>query len=277
MRIVKIPKRQGTFRTLYVPSRREREAIRRLLPDIRTEAHTRCQPDVVHGFLPSRSPVTNAEMHIGWRYTLSFDLADFFDHVSSTTLARADFLPTPIERQILMPGDRARQGLATSPFLANIAGSALDTAILFDIRSIGMPIIYTRYADDLDFSYDDAHVTTMLTFRIPLICTQAGFPINPTKTRLHSALSGRRIICGVAVDNSGLLPTRRTKRRLRAALHQGHTRQAAGLREWMRLKSPRSRYDTRDSSPSPSLPTPQQTSHSVRPPALPRQYAFDEP
>jgi len=40
MRIVKIPKRQGAYRTLYLPSRREREAIRRLLPALRTQAQT---------------------------------------------------------------------------------------------------------------------------------------------------------------------------------------------------------------------------------------------
>jgi hypothetical protein len=276
MRIVKIPKGQGGHRTLYLPSRREREAIQRLLPAIRTEAQTRCHPALVHGFLPSRSPVTNAEAHIGWRYTLSFDLADFFDHVSPTTLAQADFLPTPFERQILMPGDRARQGLPTSPFLANIAGSALDARILDHLRSAGIHAVYTRYADDLAFSYDEPHITPLLRELIPSACDQCGFPINPAKTHLHSALSGRRTLCGIAVDDSGLLPTRRTKRRLRAALHQGHARQASGLREWMYLKPPRSRYDTRETLPSPSQPASRHTPLSVRPPTLPRRYAFDE-
>jgi len=221
--------------------------------------------------------VTNAERHIGWRYTLSFDLADFFDHVSPESLVRAQYSLDPHQRQLLMPGRRARQGLSTSPFIANIAASALDTRILQAIDGAGIHAIYTRYADDLTFSYDEPHITRILQQLIPVVCDQCGFPVNPAKTRLHSALSGRRVICGIAVDDSGLLPTRRTKRRLRAALHQGHTRQAAGLREWMSLTPPRSRYDTRESLPTPSLSASRQISLSVRPPALPRQYAFDEP
>lgn len=277
MRIVKIPKGQGGHRTLYIPSRREREAIKRLLPAVRTDAQTSCHPALVHGFLSGRSPVTNAEAHIGWRYTLSFDLADFFDHVTPESLVRAQYPLDPYKRQILMPGRRARQGIPTSPFLANIAGSALDARILQAIEHAGIHTVYTRYADDLAFSYDEPHFTPLLRQLIPSVCDESGFPVNPVKTRLHSALSGRRVICGIAVDDSGLLPTRRTKRRLRAALHQGHTRQASGLREWMSLTPPRSRYDRRDSLSTPSLPAPRQISLSVRPPALPRQYAFDEP
>ncbi len=277
MRIVKFPKGNGTYRTLYVPSRREREAIRRLLPDLRTQAQASCSPALVHGFLPGRSPVTNAEAHIGWCYTLSFDLADFFDHVTHGSLVRAGYPLNPRKkRQLLMPDQRARQGLATSPFLANIAGSVLDTRILEAIEYAGIHTVYTRYADDLAFSYDEPHITRILKQLIPTVCDQYDFPVNPAKTRLQSATSGRRVICGVAVDDSGLLPTRRTKRRLRAALHQEHARQAARLREWMSLKPPRSRYDARDPLPSPSLPAPRHASLPVRPLTLPRRYAFDE-
>lgn len=277
MRIVKIPKGQGGHRTLYIPSRREREAIKRLLPAVRTDAQTSCHPALVHGFLSGRSPVTNAEAHIGWRYTLSFDLANFFDHVTSDSLKRAGYPLGLSQRRLLMPGLRARQGLATSPFLANIAGSVLDTKILACLHINSLHAVYTRYADDLAFSYDDPGLTSQLRALIPSACDECGFPVNPAKTRLHSSLSGRRVICGIAVDDSGLLPTRRTKRRLRAALHQDHTRQASGLREWMSLKPPRSRYETREPLSFSSLPTSRQISHSVRPPALPRQYAFDEP
>jgi len=274
MRIVTISKRQGDYRTIYIPSRREKEVLQRLLPGIRTKAQEYCQPSLVHGFLPGHSPVTNAEMHIGWRYTLSFDLANFFDHVSPEALARADYRPGPYQK-LLMPDRRARQGLSTSPFLANIAGSALDATILSALENAGIHAIYTRYADDLAFSYNEPRVTSMLKLLIPSLCANAGFPINPTKTRLHSAANGRRVICGVAVGDYGIFPTRASKRKLRAALHQNHTRQATGLREWMHLKAPRQRYLPQKPS-SPSQPTCRHVLLSIRPTPSPRQYAFDE-
>lgn len=82
--------------------------------------------------------------------------------------------------------------------------------------------VYTRYADDLAFSFNFPDVVEMLMREVPRIVEKHGFRINPSKTHLQCAKAGRRIITGVAVD-SGVHPTREIKRRIRAAAHQSET------------------------------------------------------
>ncbi len=132
----------------------------------------------------------------------------------------------------------ARQGLPSSPLLANLACLNLDKSILKEI-SIWPKTIYTRYADDLSFSYNDSSVLPILLEFIPKTLAAEGFQINSSKTRTMSAKNGRRIITGVAVDKDNIYPTRRTKRKLRSALHHGTKSKILGLSEFCKLNFPK--------------------------------------
>lgn len=261
MHILTIPKGPGTFRTIYAPNETEKAACRRHDYYLAGLACAHDPEGVQHGFTEGRSPVTNARVHIGFRHTLSFDLKDFFDTVTPAhVLPMLNDGPT----QMGLPGHvlrrdqilaacfyqgAARQGLPSSPALANLAASGMDADLLalrssmFDVqRSMFRsparfrPFVYTRYADDLTFSFDHPDVGRVLRERVPEIVQAHGFAINPAKTQGQSAAAGRRHITGVAVDERGLHPPREIKRRLRAARHQLQRGQSSLLTRRSRRK-----------------------------------------
>jgi hypothetical protein len=141
------------------------------------------------------------------------DLQSFFDHVRIEHLVGK--IPEKYMRHVLIDG-AARQGLPTSPAAANVAATDLDADIVAELDGNGR---YTRYADDLTISSDSSLVIDMLRHRIPGLARRYGWTIHPDKTHVQHAAAGRRIITGIAVD-SAIRPTRRTRRRLRAARHQ---------------------------------------------------------
>jgi hypothetical protein len=237
MKVVSIPKKtKGKFRTIYIPDQEEMAKLRALAGGIEIKSRQLCAPEVVHGFTRLKSPVTNASQHVGYSYSLCFDLADFFDTVTEIQL-RGKL--TKEELKLVLVDGAARQGLPTSPAVANIAAADMDQAILKWRDKNKYEIVYTRYADDLTFSYNNYELTEALKKAIPQIASRCGFKINPNKTHLVCAKQGRRIITGVGVGEEGIYPTRDVKRKLRAAVHQKHRREAMGLAEWCKLKLPR--------------------------------------
>jgi hypothetical protein len=232
--VITVPKRSGGFRTIYVPSAEEKRNLRSLLGHLHRLQGRTCT-EVVHGFVRGRSPVTNALAHVGCEYTVSIDLKDFFDHVTEEKLRGK--LGKDLLSRVLVDG-AARQGLPTSPLVANIAAVDLDKAILKWIRKAGKEIVYTRYADDLALSFNDRSLIPEVIGKVTEIASRCGFPVNRDKVRVQWAGAGRRVITGVAVDRDGVHPTRAAKRRLRAALHQGNKASARGLQEWCALKLP---------------------------------------
>lgn len=233
MRIYRISKRNGKYRTIYAPDPEEMRAYRDLLPALLEIAKTHCPDEVVHGFMPGRSPITNAAAHVGYDHTVCFDLEDFFDTVTWRHLL--GLIPEDLVEKVTYDG-AARQGLPTSPLVSNIAASTLDKRLLTFTKPRG--IVYTRYADDLTFSTNDQAVLPDLDLQVRLSVDDCRFRLNHKKTRVQHARAGRRIITGVGVDDSGLHPTRKVRRRLRAATHKRHRASAAGLREWCKLKPP---------------------------------------
>ena len=259
--ILKISKGNGKFRTIYRPRRDIKATLRTYIPVLEEIALKLCPPNVVHGFWPARNCVSNAQMHVGpWRYTVCMDLKDFFDHCTREMLTwtMADFdrrfssqdLATSMQRINQMTPDGAcRQGLPTSPAAANVCFAACDHDIIQALNAAGIQFVYSRYADDLTFSVMTRDDVERILSMVPVLVKDRGFVLNEKKTHVQYAGAGRRIITGVAVDETGVYPTRKSRRRLRAAkhrmtlpckygvaLHRKH--RAAGLAEWCKCKPP---------------------------------------
>jgi RNA-directed DNA polymerase len=271
MKIFEIVKPSGKTRKIYSPDTMEKRKLRALVPQLNLLAEELDVHHVQHGFTEGRSPVTNAKVHIGWGLTVSFDLQDFFDTVTPEMVRIAIPQGTKIDLKDCFVDGAARQGLPTSPALANIAFSPADKEIMALCRKGRFsepPWVYSRYADDLTFSCRTQAQVDWLMERIPPIVVKHGFVINPAKTHVQWAKAGRRVITGVSVGEKDISVPRYVRRRLRAAGHQAklgrfsasayrailrnrkrwkksiplHARllyQLRGLQEWVKLKAPK--------------------------------------
>jgi hypothetical protein len=274
MRRIKLRKKRGQYRTIYVPNKNEKRILRRLLFEIDSVQWSKCAHHIVHGFMRGKNPVTNAEQHVGYKYTFTCDISDFFDSVApSMVLKHFNGLQQTRIRKYCFPDARARQGLPTSPALSNLALCEIDREIERSWQKWDHEARYTRYADDMTVSFNrppDEIRQAISTWTAPFANSSnasafvtpsyipigwmhykmaallgEGFRLHPKKSHLLDARAGRRIITGVAVDDTGVYPTRKVRRKLRAAKHQRNTHSIEGLEEWCKLKRPQ-RYEHRE-------------------------------
>jgi len=231
--------------------------------------------DIVHGFMYGKSALTNARRHAGdYDVTISMDLKDFFPSVTFKKIRdswrylygeKAEIpgvlmqrlyidkrTGKPVSGKVMktaVAGEMddevadlliAEQGLPTSPMLANIAAAKMDWKML---EHTGAFDIYTRYADDMTFSItgiaDGNHANAAIEM-FKEISVSCGFTINDKKTKVQHARAGRRIITGYSVGEVDVRATRKVRRKLRAAKHNGWTRKEAGITEFCRLAMPNS-------------------------------------
>lgn len=122
--------------------------------------------DCNHGFYPGRSIVTNALKHEGKKYVMSLDIKNYFDNTTTQKVEKiltrfypdyVKYLPRFIYKNSLP------QGAPTSPWLANFALWDFDQKVTEYCEKNS--IDYTRYADDLTFSWNDRiHIKRFLKF-----------------------------------------------------------------------------------------------------------------
>lgn len=234
-----VPKRSGGRRLIAAPmpelAAAQRWILREILDKVSVEAPA-------HGFLKTRSTLTNAVPHLGKDVIINVDLADFFPSIgfkrvrgvfkklgyspaASTILAliATESPRVPVEHdgvkyQVAI-GERALpQGAPTSPALSNLIARKLDRRLLGVSKKFGWT--YTRYADDLTFSAPEGHREEIARFlaKIRHICEDEGFRINLKKGRVQRK-ARRQLVTGVVVNQKPGLP-REEIRKIRAILHQ---------------------------------------------------------
>ncbi len=260
-----IPKRDGGQRLISSPKPTLKKAQRWILRQIaeRLPVH-----GAAHGFLPGRSIFSNAAVHAGARQIIKLDIRNFYPTVTwrrvkglfrkggygeqvATVLA---LLCTEAPRELLelngkpyhvANGPRALpQGAPTSPALSNTVCLRLDCRLSGLTQKLGFR--YTRYADDLTFSWHAAEPPPLgrLLRGVRMILQAEGFILHPDKTRVLR--QGRRqtvtgLVVNAAPPQSSPARIPRAKvRELRAALHnrlQGQPGKAgeslAQLRGWV--------------------------------------------
>ena len=245
-----IPKRSGGQRSIAAPHPALKDLQRRILR--RLLSRLKSQPAAM-GFQPGRSIVSNAAAHVGADVLVKMDLKDFF---GSTTADRvrdyfraigwnadaAELLVRLCTREGSLP-----QGAPTSPRLSNLVNCEMDARLSGLAGKLGG--VYTRYADDITFSFRgaDASAAGPMTARNPKTL-QLGPPRDEAGALLHACTASAigmtkhivadygyrlhqkrklhirrrhqcQLVTGLVVNERVALP-RRTRRWLRAVAHR---------------------------------------------------------
>jgi retron-type reverse transcriptase len=255
-----IPKRNGQPREICAPNWQLREVQRRILQSVLQPVPVH---DCAHGFVPGRSILTNASPHVGNALILKFDLQQFFptityarvtglftrlgyfsnkayyskdddSHRVAATLARLCVYAAkiPIFMKAYCP-----QGAPTSPAISNLICRRLDARCFGLAEKFGGK--YTRYADDLTFSFPDTSLKVgRFRWWVDQICHQEGFYVNHKKFRIMRS-SRRQSVTGIVVNDCLRVP-REKRRKFRAIIHDAQknglkaaARGRPGFANWM--------------------------------------------
>ena len=233
-RIISVHKCKRRFRKIYIPSGSYKTALRNIANDLDKVLFEHDIEKINYAFVKGRNCPMHAFKHIGYQYTLSLDLEDFFDSIRPAHVKK---YMSHDQINFCFIDKAPRQGLPTSPVISNLAFIECDKLILEQCRLLDTNITFTRYADDLVFSFNELSIAKALVVKIELIVRQNGFKLNKNKTKLQSSKAGRRVITGVAVDET-IHATRKSKKKIRAACHQKNLSSLKGLEEWAKLKFP---------------------------------------
>jgi len=237
-----VPKKSGGTRTLSAPHLPLAQAQQWILQEILRKLPVE---EPAHGFVAGRSILTNARPHCGRSVVLNMDLEGFFPSIGfprvRSVFRRLGYSPAVATILALLCTECPRravtydgvlyyvatgprglpQGACTSPGLSNQVARRLDRR--FGGLARKLSVTYTRYADDLTFSGDDALETRVgyLMARVRHIAQDEGFAVNEGKSRVLRRAAAQTVTGLVVNDRPGV--RRAEVRKLRAILHRART------------------------------------------------------
>ncbi len=239
-----IKKRDDTDRLICAPKKQLKWVQKQILKHILSKVPPH---PAAHGFVNGRSTVSNAAPHVGAEVVVKFDLKDFFPTVHYfrvmglfasmgyavgncmfSTDDESNQLAPVLARLCCYTPDPAQwgsavlpQGAPTSPAISNLVCRRLD-ARLAGLAEANKGA-YTRYADDLTFSFPKAEGLNLGRFRwwVDQVCQQEGFTVKQEKFRVIRD-SQRQVVTGIVVNDAVRAP-RELRRELRAIIHNCET------------------------------------------------------
>ncbi len=257
-----VPKRSGGRRLISAPGQPTRALQRtihhRLLR--RLSAHP-----CATGFERGHSIVTNAVVHAARAVVLRMDLKDYFHSTSAARVYEyfrtvgwnreaGELLTTLCTRNGGLP-----QGAPTSPRLSNLVNYPLDARLVGladkpyvyypetlqktgQIEPGGLNVAYTRYADDITFSFNcDSHnAVEDIIWMTKKIVAEYGYRLHQRRKLSIRRQHQSQRVTGLVVNDHVALP-RRTRRWLRAVEHHLSTGRKASMtpqqfRGWQALQ-----------------------------------------
>lgn len=203
-RPIAVAKPDGRTRRLLAPSPALKMLQRRLLDNYLAAIPTH---ECGTAFRAGSSTVRNALAHARQSVIATVDLRDFFESTHARRV-RAFFVKEgwrDRELATLMRLCAFRNGLPqgapTSPCLSNLVNVSLDERLKRLAQKAGA--IYTRYGDDLTFSWTGEHATNDFFRAAEEALHAAGYEIQPRKGWRICPISDRPCVTGIVLCGNG--------------------------------------------------------------------------
>jgi RNA-directed DNA polymerase len=174
----------------------------------------------VHGFVPKKSYVSAAKVHLQSKWVYSIDIENFFQSTSIEKVKNAFIkLGYPehgamIASKLCCYKGHLAQGSPASPVLSNIIFKSLDDKI--SILANELSVQYTRYADDLVFSGKGEFPENLYT--VKSIIEENQWKIATHKEHLSKS-PNRLKVHGLLVHRNHVRLTKGYRNKIRAYTH----------------------------------------------------------
>lgn len=199
-----IAKPDGRERRICAPSPALKSLQRRLLDNY---LGTLPIHEAAMAFRPGYSIVHNARQHARNQLIATVDLRDFFESTRAARVRaffvklgwRGEEIRTLMRLCVLRDG--LPQGAPTSPCLSNLVNAALDERLWRLARR--SHAVYTRYGDDLTFSWQAERLPTGFQRAVEDCLHTAGYEIQPCKGWRVSSIRERPMVTGLILTGNG--------------------------------------------------------------------------
>ena len=220
-RSFKIKKRSGGYRQICAPNFQLKVLQKWILTNILEKEKISSSATA---FIKNCNGIKqNALIHKNNKFIFEIDLKDFYPSISDYMVKKMflDLGYSKFESNILSSictyKKELPQGGITSPYISNLVFKNLDEKI--EEFCISRNIKYSRYADDLTFSFNDLCLTKELKqFLQYQINKHSRFRINAKKTRILYP-SQKQTITGITVNNNQIKCSNNLKQKIRITLY----------------------------------------------------------
>ncbi len=198
---IKIPKKNGGFRDINMPSQELKLIQRKILDNILLDIKL---PSCVYGLSKNKTALDNAKYHSKSDYLLSLDLENFFPSVHFKRIKEI-FRNIGLENvsetlcKLTTLNHELPQGAPTSPILANLSLDNLDYRLTKLAES--NYLIYSRYFDDICFSGSKRIIG--IEKSIHKIITEEGYQTKSSK-RMLFVKNDEKEINGILIKDGKL-------------------------------------------------------------------------
>jgi len=215
-KVINIPKKWWGVRKLHTPVYKLKEAQRIILKEILYKDFDKLLIHNITWFIPWKNIKDNAKFHIWKKYLIKFDIKDFFPSITKDRIYWMfrkqydyDHKTSILLSWLCCYNNELPQWAPTSPMLSNLIARFLDYQIIWLLKKYNynlewLELTYSRYADDLTFSFNKKiNIQKFIDYIISIMLDEWFFP-NYKKIHLISSKNQQRVTGIIVNDKIGV-------------------------------------------------------------------------